>query len=100
MKKLNNLGFTLIEMMIVLMIISTLLIITIPNVTDNSTVVRERGCEAYVKLVEAQVQAFQIKEGILPGTIDDLVNGGYIETTTCPNGDVISYDSTTGQISR
>lgn len=79
-------AFTLIEMMIVLMIISVLLLITIPNVTKNNFVVKEKGCEAMVKLVEAQVQAYEIEKGTPPPDIDTLVTGQYIKSKTCPGG--------------
>ncbi len=45
----NEKGFTLIEMMIVLLIISVLLIITIPNIGRHNATVNEKGCEAYVE---------------------------------------------------
>lgn len=40
----NEKGFTLIEMMIVLFVISILLLITIPNVTKNQSSITEKGC--------------------------------------------------------
>ncbi|WP_017755768.1 competence type IV pilus major pilin ComGC [Calidifontibacillus oryziterrae] len=88
----NQLAFTLIEMMVVLMIISILLLITIPNITKNNSIVKDKGCEALVKLIEAQVQAYEIETGTQPESLDKLVEGGYIETYTCP-GDLgdISY---------
>ena len=45
----NEKGFTLIEMMIVLFVISILLLITIPNVTKNQSSITEKGCEGLVK---------------------------------------------------
>jgi len=45
----NQKGFTLIEMMIVLLVISVLLVITVPNVTKNNSSINEKGCEAFVK---------------------------------------------------
>ncbi|MEH6949160.1 competence type IV pilus major pilin ComGC, partial [Bacillus sp. JJ634] len=44
----NEKGFTLIEMLIVLLIISVLLIITIPNITKHQSTVQTKGCEAFV----------------------------------------------------
>jgi len=45
-------GFTLIEMMVVLLIISVLILIAIPNVTKHSATIDDKGCEAYVKTNE------------------------------------------------
>lgn len=69
----NNRGFTLIEMMIVLLVISVLLIITIPNVTKHNSKINSKGCDAFVKMVQAQVQAYEIDKKALPSNIQDLV---------------------------
>jgi competence protein ComGC len=84
----NENGFTLIEMMIVLMVISVLLIITVPNVTQHNNTINSKGCEAFVKMVEGQVQAYNIDKKSLPSSVNDLVSGGYLKTgeTTCPDG--------------
>ncbi|MFG6114354.1 competence type IV pilus major pilin ComGC [Halobacillus sp. MO56] len=89
----NEKGFTLIEMLVVLLIISVLLIITIPNIAENNQMVREKGCEALVKLAEAQVQAYYINEGEMPTLISDLETNGYITQTTCPNGETLTLTS-------
>ncbi|MEX3710888.1 competence type IV pilus major pilin ComGC [Cytobacillus horneckiae] len=51
MKKKKEDGFTLIEMMIVLLVISVLLIITIPNITKNNSEINNKGCQAFIKMV-------------------------------------------------
>ncbi|PAE23372.1 MULTISPECIES: competence type IV pilus major pilin ComGC [Bacillaceae] len=91
----NNRGFTLIEMMIVLLVISVLLIITIPNVTKHNSKINSKGCEAFVKMVQAQVQAYEIDEKVLPSDIQDLVAADYLNegATTCPNGDAITISA-------
>ena len=53
-------GFTLIEMMIVLLIISVLVLIAIPNVTKHSKSIDDKGCKAYVKMVEGQIAAYKM----------------------------------------
>jgi competence protein ComGC len=75
----NQRGFTLIEMMIVLMIISVLLIITVPNVTKNNQSINSKGCEAYVKMVQAQVQAYEMDHKMLPATIQELIDKKYLK---------------------
>ncbi|WP_037985731.1 competence type IV pilus major pilin ComGC [Thalassobacillus devorans] len=89
----NEKGFTLIEMLVVLLIISVLLIITIPNIAQNNQMVRDKGCAALVKLAEAQVQAYYINEEEMPTLISDLETKGYITETTCPNGSTLSLSS-------
>src|SRR6476646_2137201 len=86
----NQKGFTLIEMMIVLLVISVLLVITVPNVTKNNSSINEKGCEAFVKMVQGQVQAFELDGNksengeLVPVSVAALKAGGYITQEKCP----------------
>lgn len=90
----NNKGFTLIEMLIVLMIISVLIILIVPNLSGKSKAVHETGCEALVKVVQAQVDLYYLDEGKYPASIEDLVPD-YIseEQTTCSNNKNITLNT-------
>lgn len=46
----NERAFTLIEMMIVLLVITVLLFIAIPNVAKQSKNINAKGCEAFVHI--------------------------------------------------
>ncbi len=91
----NEKGFTLIEMMIVMLIISVLLIITIPNIAKHNANINSKGCEAFKKVVEAQVQSYKLENNKIP-TIAELKSGEYLKTSTCPDGKevVIQEDGT------
>ncbi|WP_201713696.1 competence type IV pilus major pilin ComGC [Rossellomorea arthrocnemi] len=88
-------GFTLIEMMIVLLVISVLLFITIPNVTNQSNSINSKGCEAFIHMVEGQVEAYKMDGNTEPVTIDALVTDGYLndEYKACPDGSAIAIDT-------
>lgn len=81
-------GFTLIEMLIVLLIISILLIIIIPNISKQSETVKSAGCQAQVKMVASQVEAYTLKHDAKPNSINDLVSDGFIKENqlTCKSG--------------
>lgn len=83
----NQKGFTLVEMMIVMLVISVLLIVTIPNVAKHNTNINNKGCQAFVKMVQAQVQAYVMDKNKVP-TMAELISAGYLNTGTtgCPNG--------------
>ena len=70
----NQRGFTLIEMMIVLLVISVLLLITVPNVTKNNSTINNKGSEAYIRMVEGQIQAYKMENKEIP-TVEELVDG-------------------------
>jgi len=89
----NEKGFTLIEMMVVMLIISVLLMITIPNVTKHNSNINNKGCEAYVKMVQAQVQAYQMEKNVIP-TLTELETAGYLnDVKGCPNGQKVAIDA-------
>lgn len=80
-------GFTLIEMMIVLLIISVLILIAIPNVTKHSKSIDEKGCSAYMKMVQGQIEAYKMDLNKYPVSLQDLVAEDYLlEEPKCPDG--------------
>lgn len=95
-------AFTLIEMMIVLMIISILLLIAVPNMSKSHAIVNDKSCQATVKLVQGQVAAYEMDSGQTLTDLSLLQSNGYIDSVTCPDGtalqlinDVVSAVSTT-----
>lgn len=83
----NERGFTLIEMLIVMMIISVLIILIVPNLSDRSKDVNEKGCEALVSVVQAQVEAYKLEKGKLPTSLSDLTPDFITDDQkTCKNG--------------
>lgn len=95
MKKLmKEDGFSLIEMMIVLLIISVLILVAIPNVTKHSKSIDDKGCGAYVAMVQGQVEAYKMENHKYPQGLDDLVNKDYFpDTPKCPDGRQLSINS-------
>lgn len=84
----NEKGFTLIEMMIVLVVISILLIVTIPNITKHNSKINDTGCEALTKMVQAEVQSYYMEHKAYPESMDKLKEENYIteEQKKCTNG--------------
>ncbi|MFD1864086.1 competence type IV pilus major pilin ComGC [Planococcus chinensis] len=84
-------GFTLIEMLIVMLIITVLIAIALPNVTKQTASVDDKGCKAFVHMVQGQVESFRMDKKSVP-TVENLVTDGYLKAneTSCPNGDQIA----------
>ncbi len=90
----NEDGFTLIEMMIVLLIISVLILVAIPNVTKHSKSIDTKGCDAYVKMVEGQVQAYKMDTKEIPASLSDLTAKDYLPADAkCPDGTELTIDA-------
>lgn len=45
------------------------------------------------KMVQAQVQAYEIDNSKLPTGISELETQGYLKQKSCPNGDSINIDN-------
>lgn len=89
-------GFTLVEMLIVMVIIAALIILIIPNISKSTEGVHEKSCDALVKTVETQMLAFKMNEGKDPTDLSELQEAGYIEEDqmTCSDGRELLYDGT------
>lgn len=88
----NQRGFTLIEMMIVLLIISVLILVAIPNVTKHSKSIDEKGCLAYASMVQGQVEAYKMDVKDIPN-LEKLSEHGYLpDDAKCPDGSDIDID--------
>lgn len=84
-------GFTLIEMLLVLLVISVLIIVIIPNIAKQSDNVQSTGCTAQVKMVQGQMEAYKLQTGKTPTNVQDLVPDFLKENQTqCKNGKTIN----------
>ena len=88
----NNRGFTLIEMLIVLLIISVLIILIVPNLGDRSSEVHSKGWTALVSIVQGQVDVYYMENNSYPNTLSALVPDYLNEDQlTCPNEEALNY---------
>ncbi len=71
-------GFTLIEMLIVMSIITVLLLLIVPNVLGKGEKINETGCQALVAVVQAQVNAYELDKGFFPESLEQLETVGFI----------------------
>lgn len=76
----NNRGFTLIEMLIVMLVISVLLLLIIPNLANQTNNVNDRGCDALLAVVQAQADAYYLEERERASNISVLVTNDYISS--------------------
>lgn len=94
----NEKGFTLVEMLVVLLVISILVMITVPNLSKHFSAIDRKGCDAYIQMVQAQVDAYKLENVVIP-TIKELEDAKYIRKGgSCPNGNKIKIDTWTGEV--
>jgi competence protein ComGC len=95
MKRLNQKGFTLLEMIIVVTIISILFLLTVPNIQKVLGIVDKKGCDALVKVVDSAIIQYRLEYDQDPGGVGDLINAGLLteQQTRCDDNRTIGiYD--------
>ncbi|WP_414049986.1 competence type IV pilus major pilin ComGC [Macrococcus animalis] len=81
-------------MLLVLLVISVLIIVIIPNIAKQSDNVQNTGCTAQVKMVQGQIEAYKLQNGKSPTSINELVPEFLKENQVkCKNGNPINIDN-------
>lgn len=79
-KKLNNCrvkAFTLVEMLIVLLVVSVLLLLFVPNLSKQKESIEASGGRALVKVVESQAELYELSNDG-SASLSALVAGEFI----------------------
>ena len=87
-------GFTILEMIVVIMIVALLMLITIPNIQNVIKTVQDKGCESQVKLVDTAILQYMVKYDETPTSVDQLISDGLLDEKQykCQNNQVICID--------
>ena len=87
-------GFTLIEMVLVMSVIVIIFLLTLPNIQKTLGIVNKKGCDAQLKLVDAAILQYQLKNDSVPTSIQQLVDDKIItqRQTLCNDQGVIRIE--------
>ncbi len=87
-------GFTVLEMILVLLVITIIVLITIPNIAQKKKIIDNVGCKALIEVVNSQILTYELN-GDKVSDIQQLVEAGLITQgqTTCPNGQQIVIEN-------
>lgn len=90
MKQKEN-GFTILEMLIVLLIIAVMIVLTLPNIQQKERIIRSKGCSALIEVVNSAILLYEIEQETTPTSIEQLIQEGYLKEgqRVCPNGKTI-----------
>jgi len=88
-------GFTVLEMMLVLIVISVIMLITIPNIAQKKKIINDVGCTSLLDVVNSQILMYNLETGQEPTDLQILVDEGYLksEQLRCPNGKKVIIDA-------
>ncbi|NTW95062.1 MAG: prepilin-type N-terminal cleavage/methylation domain-containing protein [Erysipelotrichaceae bacterium] len=84
-------GFTLLEMIVVVSVITLLFLLSIPNIQKVLNLFEKKGCEAQLKVIDAAILEYKMEFNEIADDTSQLIDAGYIteEQTTCQNNDQI-----------
>ncbi|MGK0605094.1 competence type IV pilus major pilin ComGC [Enterococcus gilvus] len=71
-------GFTLLEMLVVLFVISLLLLLFVPKLINQKESASKKSDAAIAKVVETQIQVYELDFGKTP-TREELINKEYVK---------------------
>ena len=77
-------GFTLIEIMIVVMIIALIAAIAVPNLVKSRKVANDAAAVSTLLAILKATEVFTTDNERLPASMDDLFDGGYINEDSIP----------------
>ncbi len=77
-------GFTLIELMVVVLIIAILVAIAVPVFNIARAAAQRRTCQANLRTLDGAVQTYNADQDGWPGSIADLVPDYVKEAPQCP----------------
>ena len=73
-------GFTLMELMIVMMIIGILMLIAVPRFTGAINTAREAVLKEDLNVMREAIDSYTVDKQKAPQSLDDLIADGYLKT--------------------
>ena len=90
-------GFTLVELMIVVLILGALAAIAIPRIMGGAATARANACATNVDLINSQIELYNANEGAWPALLTDVtIDPNYFppgDEPLCPFGTVYNYNA-------
>jgi len=94
-------GFTLVELLVVVLILGALAFIAIPRISQSATTAKINACKTNVDLLNSQIELYYANNGTWPADLDDLTSDpNYFPdgAPVCPFGTAYSYNSSTHRV--
>ena len=87
----DNRGFTLVELMVVVVIIGVLTAIAVPVYTASTKKAEKGACEANLRMIDSAIQQYMMNKGEAPNDMSDLEEYFLDGVPHCPSKDAGDY---------
>lgn len=91
-RKRNRLGFTLVELLVVIVVLAVLAAIVLPKFMNSSVRSKESALKSDLKLMRNALTLFQADTGKFPSTLDDLAQTDKTKVKTADGNAVSTVD--------
>jgi len=95
-------GFTLVELLVVVLILGALAAIAVPRIIGGATNAKINACKTNVDLVNSQIELYYANEGDWPAQLSTVTSDpNYFPdgAPECPFGTAYSYDTAKHRVS-
>jgi type II secretion system protein G len=96
-------GFTLIELMVVVIIIGILSAIAVPKFKGVSDKAVQNAREAQLRVIQSAVDIYYAEKNAYPTSLSDLVNAQYLDSSDIKDpkdGTTVTFTITDGKINK
>ncbi|MEW6276789.1 MAG: prepilin-type N-terminal cleavage/methylation domain-containing protein [Bacillota bacterium] len=93
----NRKGFTLVELMVVLVIIGILVAIAVPVYNNAQATAQQRACQANLRILDSAAAQYMANNGSYPASLDALAPNYVQRIPSCPGGGTYNYTQATGR---
>jgi len=101
LKKHRRSGFSLLELLAVVVILGIIALVIVPRINFSSTTARENACFQNKAEINAAVERYYFENGSLPGALADINTATYFPDgiPNCPrSGNAYTLSGATGRV--